>query len=91
MNLIINKNLKGHDSMVDCIVASVDEERMVAIPQENVDINSLKNKKVKYIDSNGKEWHGKVIDVDNTDQFVIIKFDEFPNSIGQGQIVEIEE
>jgi hypothetical protein len=45
-------------------------------------------KKVQYV-KNDKVYHG-VVDREE-DPFIVVKFDEFPTGIGQGQIVEIIE
>ena len=60
----------------------------MAMPTEDIDMNTMVGRKAKYVDKNGKEWHGVVIDV--ADQMAVIKFDQFPSGLGQGQIVEIE-
>jgi hypothetical protein len=65
----------------------LDEENLLATPMQPVDLESLIGKKVQYVDKNDKIWPGVIKAVE--DPFVIIKLDEFPSGLGQGQIIEI--
>ena len=74
-------------NMIYAIVTSMDKDHLSATPNEDVDLNSLIGKKVQYVDKADKVWPGVINEVD--DPFVIVKFDEFPTGLGQGQMLEI--
>ncbi len=73
--------------MIYAIVTSLDRDHLSATPNEDVDLESLIGKKVQYVDKSEKIWPGTIISVE--DPFVIVKFDEFPSGLGQGQMLEI--
>lgn len=73
--------------MIYAIVTSLDKNRLSATPNENVDLQTLIGKKVQYVDKSEKIWPGVIVSID--DPFVIVKFDEFPSGLGQGQMLEI--
>ncbi len=68
-------------------MTSLDKDHLSATPNEDVDLNSLVGKKVQYVDKSEKVWPGVIASVE--DPFVIVKFDEFPSGLGQGQMLEI--
>lgn len=73
--------------MIYAIVTSLDRDHLSATPNEDVDLASLIGKKVQYVDKSEKIWPGVIESVD--DPFVIVKFDQFPSGLGQGQMLEI--
>jgi hypothetical protein len=73
--------------MIYAIVTSLDRDHLSATPNEDVDLESLIGKKVQYVDKSERIWPGTIISVE--DPFVIVKFDEFPSGLGQGQMLEI--
>jgi hypothetical protein len=73
--------------MIDAIVTSLDKDNLAATPNSDVDVRTLVGKRVQYLDKNDKAWPGVVVAAD--DPFVIIKFDEFPTGLGQGQMLQI--
>ncbi len=73
--------------MIYAIVTSLDKDHLSASPNEQVDLESLLGKKVQYIDKSEKVWPGVVASIE--DPFVIVKFDQFPSGLGQGQMLEI--
>ncbi|MCL5100819.1 MAG: hypothetical protein M1122_02605 [Candidatus Marsarchaeota archaeon] len=75
--------------MISGIVTSLDEKKLLVTPSSDVELSTLVGKKAQYVDKTGKIWPGVVSEAE--DPFVIIKFDEFPSGIGQGQIVDILE
>ena len=54
---------------------------------EPVDLQLLVGRKVQYVDKNEKVWPGVIRAVE--DPFIIVKLDQFPSGLGQGQIIEI--
>lgn len=75
--------------MIDAIVTSLNKDNLVVTPSGTVDANSLLGRRARYRDNTDKIWKGKVVAVD--DPYVTIKFEQFPTSLGQGQIVQILE
>ena len=73
--------------MIYAIVTSLDKDHLSATPNEDVDLNGLVGQKVQYVDKSEKIWPGVITSVE--DPFVIVKFDEFPSGLGQGQMLEI--
>ena len=73
--------------MIYAIVTSLDRDHLSATPSDEVDLNSLIGKKAQYVDKSGKAWPGTVTGAE--DPFVIVKFEEFPSGLGQGQMLEI--
>lgn len=73
--------------MIYAIVTSLNKDHLTATPSDDVDLNSLVGKKAQYVDKSGKIWPGSVAGVE--DPFVIVKFDQFPSGLGQGQMLEI--
>jgi hypothetical protein len=73
--------------MIYAIVTSLDRDHLSASPNEEVDLESLVGKRVQYVDKSEKVWPGVVASVE--DPFVIVKFDQFPSGLGQGQMLEI--
>ncbi|MEM3248095.1 MAG: hypothetical protein QXD17_02120 [Candidatus Micrarchaeaceae archaeon] len=74
--------------MIQAIVASIDEDNLLASPMEETDLSTLVGKKARYVDSAGKVWPANVVGIEG-DTAVIVKFDEMPTGLGQGQILEI--
>ncbi|MEM0124241.1 MAG: hypothetical protein QXF41_01710 [Candidatus Micrarchaeaceae archaeon] len=74
--------------MIQAIVASIDEDNLLASPMEETDLSTLVGKKARYVDSAGKVWPANVVGIES-DTAVIVKFDEMPTGLGQGQILEI--
>ncbi|MEM0087263.1 MAG: hypothetical protein QW774_02255 [Candidatus Micrarchaeaceae archaeon] len=74
--------------MIQAIVTSIDEKNLLASPMEEADLNALIGKKARYVDNEGKVWPAKVVGKES-DTAVIVKFDEMPTGLGQGQILEI--
>jgi hypothetical protein len=77
--------------MIDAIVTSVDNEALLATPMgaDSPELSTLVGKKVRYIDNSDRTWTGVVTGFE--EPCVKIKFDKFPYSIGQGQILQILE
>ncbi|MGC8628724.1 MAG: hypothetical protein ACP5T4_00740 [Candidatus Micrarchaeia archaeon] len=75
--------------MIDAIVTAIGNESVVAIPTENAELDKLVGKKVSYVDNSNRAWKGQVTKVEEPG--VEIVFDKFPTSIGQGQILQIED
>ncbi len=75
--------------MIDAIVTAIGNESVVAIPTENAELDKLVGKKVNYVDNSNRAWKGQVTKVEEPG--VEIVFDKFPTSIGQGQILQIED
>ncbi|BCS90897.1 MAG: hypothetical protein ARM1_0354 [Candidatus Micrarchaeota archaeon] len=71
------------------IVTSIDGNKLILSISEQVDLKGLIGHKARYIDNNDKEWLGNVVSLD--DEFLIVEMESMPSSIGQGQLVEIEE
>jgi ribosome maturation factor RimP len=75
--------------MVNAIVTVADKEKLMAMPTGEFDFSTALGKKVKYYDKNNKEWPGKIIEV--SEPMLVIKFDNYPSGLGQGQMLEIED
>ncbi len=75
--------------MISAIVTSIDREKMLVMPTEEVDLSNIVGKRIRYLDKNDKAWPGVVTDV--SDVMLVIKFDSAPSGLGQGQIVDILE
>lgn len=75
--------------MIIAIVTSLDENNLLATPSGEIDVAGLVGRKARYLDKNGKIWPATVTGSD--EQCVVIKFDNFPTGLGQGQIIEIME
>ena len=73
--------------MIYAIVTSLDKDHLSASPNEDVDLESLVGKKVQYIDKSERVWPGVITAAE--DPFVIVKFEQFPSGLGQGQMLEI--
>ncbi|MDE1768226.1 MAG: hypothetical protein KGH67_01990 [Candidatus Micrarchaeota archaeon] len=73
--------------MIDAIITSLDKDYLAATPNSDIDVNMLLGKKIQYIDKNDKIWPGIVTAVD--EPFVIVRFDDFPTGLGQGQMIQI--
>ncbi len=54
-----------------------------------MDLESLVGRKIRYLDKNDRSWPGKIVAIE--DPFVVVKFDEFPMGLGQGQLLDIYE
>lgn len=67
----------------------MDSENLLATPSSNIELSGLLGKKAQYVDKNGKIWPAIVKAID--DPFIVVKFDEFPMGLGQGQILEVFE
>jgi len=67
----------------------LNKDNLLASPTSpGVEVSDLVGKKVQYV-KNDKVWTGMVESAE--DPFIVIKFDEFPTGIGQGQIIEVLE
>ncbi len=75
--------------MVVCVVTAVGDNKVLATPQDDVNISNLIGKKAVYRDVNDKDWSGMVENIE--DNFLVIIFKPFPINIGQGQLIEVEE
>ncbi|MGC9037405.1 MAG: hypothetical protein ACP5GD_01730 [Candidatus Micrarchaeia archaeon] len=75
--------------MIDAIVAAIEGNKVVVMPTGGEDEKGLVGKEAIYTDSNNKEWHGKVVGIEEAG--LVVEFDSFPTSIGQGQIISINE
>jgi hypothetical protein len=73
--------------MIYAIVTSLDRDHLAATPSDEVDLQTLIGKKVQYVDKSEKAWPGVVVGAE--DPFVIVKFEQFPSGLGQGQMLEI--
>ncbi len=73
--------------MIDAIITSLDKDNLSATPNSDIDVKTLIGKKVQYVDKNDKVWPGVIVSSD--DPFVIVKFDNFPTGLGQGQMLQI--
>ena len=75
--------------MISGIVTSLDEEHLLVIPSSNISLEELVGKLARYVDKSGKIWKASVYGVE--DPGVLIKFENFPSGLGQGQIIDIIE
>lgn len=75
--------------MISAIVTSIDKDRMLVMPTQEVDLSNIVGKRIRYLDKNDKAWPGVVADISDT--MLVIKFDSVPSGLGQGQIVDILE
>ncbi len=75
--------------MIGAIVTSLDEDHLMVIPSGNTEPGLLVGRAARYVDKSGKVWPATVSSVD--DPGVIVKFENFPSGLGQGQIVDIIE
>ncbi len=75
--------------MISGIVTSLDEDHLLVIPSGDVTLDELVGKKARYVDKSGKVWKASVYDVEEPG--VLVKFEIFPNGLGQGQIMDIIE
>ncbi|MFI5412819.1 MAG: hypothetical protein ACHQX1_02920 [Candidatus Micrarchaeales archaeon] len=66
----------------------MDRENLLASPTSNVELSGLVGKKVRY--AKGEKVYVGIVEREE-DPFLVIKFDEFPTGLGQGQIIEIIE
>ncbi len=78
---------KNRDVMVTAVLVSFEDDGILAMPSEPVDLNKLIGKKVIYRDYKDKEWYGQVTEI--VGSFVKIKFDNNPDGLGQGVIMDI--
>ena len=67
----------------------MNKDNLLATPSGDVDLSTLVGRKIRYLDKNDKSWPGKIVSVE--DPFVVVKFDEFPMGLGQGQLLDIYE
>jgi hypothetical protein len=74
--------------MINAIVTSLSRENLLVSPTAAVELPGLVGKKVRYWKGE-KVYPGIVERVE--DPFLVIRFEEFPTGIGQGQMVEILE
>lgn len=73
--------------MTTAIVMALNREHMLASPTGNVDLASMDGKRIVYRDSSDKEWPGLVTGIE--DEFLVIRFENFPPGLGQGQVIEV--
>ncbi len=66
----------------------MDKENLLATPTSNVELSTLVGKKVQYVKGD-HVYHGIV--EREEDPFIVVRFEEFPSGLGQGQILEILE
>ena len=76
------------DFIINAIVTSLDQDNFCVSPTSNVDLEELVGRKIQYVKGE-HVYTGKVDHIEYP--FLVIKFDEFPTGIGQGQIIEIYE
>jgi len=74
--------------MINAIVTSLNRDNLLVSPTAAVDLAELVGKKIRYWKGD-KVYPGIVEKID--DPFLVIKFEEFPTGIGQGQMIEILE
>ncbi len=75
--------------MISAIVASLDKDNLLISPTTAEDLESLKGRRIRYIDSSDKVWPGKIVGIDG--DFLVVSFDKFPSGLGQGQLIDILE
>jgi hypothetical protein len=75
--------------MISAIVAALDKDNLLISPTTAEDLDSLKGRRIRYVDSSDRIWPGKVIGIDG--DFLVIAFDKFPTGLGQGQLIDILE
>ncbi len=76
------------DFIINAIVTTLSRENMLVSPTAAVELEGLVGKKIRYWKGE-KVYPGIVERVE--DPFLVIKFEEFPTGIGQGQMIEILE
>lgn len=81
-------NTYQRDFIINAIVTSLDRENLLVSPTAAVELSELVGKKARY-GKGEKVYYGVVERVE--DPFLVVKFNDFPSGIGQGQIVEIIE
>ena len=75
--------------MISAIVTSLDSENLLVSPTSEVDLNKCMGKKARYLDKSERVWPATVTAIE--DPYLVLRFDNFPTGLGQGQIVEIME
>ena len=81
-------NYGRSDFIINAIVTSLSRENLLVSPTAEVELTGLVGKKVRYWKGD-KAYTGTVERVE--EPFLVIKFDDFPTGIGQGQMIEILE
>ena len=76
-------------SMINAIIAVLDEQELLVIPNTDVPLAELVGRKARYVDKEEKEWPGRVDRV--AESMLCVKLDRWPSGLGQGQIIEIYE
>lgn len=74
--------------MTTTIVMAGDHDHLLASPTSGVDINTLVGKEAIYVDGKEKRWMGRVESIEDG-TFLVLKFDDMPPGLAQGQIVEV--
>ncbi len=75
--------------MISCIVTSLDSENLLVSPTSEIEVSKFVGKKARYLDKLDRIWPATVTAVE--DPYLILKFNDFPSGLGQGQIVDIME
>ncbi len=75
--------------MISAIVTSLNRDNLLATPSSAVELSALVGRRARYVDKAGKIWPATI--VGEEDPFVVVKFDEFPSGLGQGQLLDIME
>ena len=74
--------------MINAIVTTLSRENMLVSPTAAVELTGLVGKKIRYW--KGDKFYSGIVDRVE-DPFLVVKFDDFPTGIGQGQMIEILE
>jgi hypothetical protein len=74
--------------MINAIVTSLNVDNLLVSPTVAVELTALVGKKIRYWKGD-KPYLGKIAGIE--DPFLVVKFDEWPYGIGQGQMIEIFE
>lgn len=75
--------------MISAIVASLNKDNLLISPTTQENLESLKGRRIRYVDSSDRIWPGKVVGIDG--DFLIVAFEKFPSGLGQGQLIDILE
>ena len=75
--------------MISAIIAVLNEQELLVIPNTDVPAEQLVGRKARYVDKEEKVWPGKVDHI--ADSMLCVKLDKWPSGLGQGQIIEIYE
>jgi hypothetical protein len=76
--------------MITAIVTSLNAEKLLASPSTDINVEKLVGKKARYLDKSDRIWPATVSGIEDG-IYLIIKFDNFPSGLGQGQLLDIME